>query len=297
MRASVSDGPSIAILAIPAIISASAALSGVALSAGSTRRVQRQRLRRERYSETIRLARRVVYLHLTKGPPTANEDSLQQQQEITEAEAEFSLFVASSVRETSANFIDACTRLTEAMVSESLTPRLRDLHRMILAQPPRISQDRITSAQTIFGAFVHMAVVADIDLGPSRVPLARSTPVGPVGRVAAPSGSCEPARRVRRPGWPPPAAGRAVLHMSACRRPIVGASCAWRCRRVARCRSARPHRAGPNCASLRDHHGMILACGGTDAGGEGGAGAAAGPDLHRGTGSDVLEAAAGGGDR
>jgi hypothetical protein len=39
-----------------------------------------------------------------------------------------------------------------------------------------------------------------------------------------------------------------------------------------------------NGASLRDHHGMILACGGTDAGGEGGAGAAAGPDLHRGTG-------------
>jgi uncharacterized membrane protein YfcA len=43
-------------------------------------------------------------------------------------------------------------------------------------------------------------------------------------------------------------------------------------------------RAHPNGASLRDHHGMILACGGTDAGGEGGAGAAAGPDLHRGTG-------------
>jgi hypothetical protein len=87
----VSDGPSIGLLAVPAIISASAALAGVGLNSALSRRAQRQRQREERYGEAIRLARRIVYLLLTTPAPGDSDGRLARQQEITEAEAEYAM--------------------------------------------------------------------------------------------------------------------------------------------------------------------------------------------------------------
>lgn len=70
-----SNGPSIALLAVPAIISASAAFAGVGLNSALSRRAQHQRQREERYGEAIGLARRIVYLLLTTPTPaTATGD-------------------------------------------------------------------------------------------------------------------------------------------------------------------------------------------------------------------------------
>ncbi len=162
-----SNGPSIATLAIPAIISASAALAGVALNAGLSRRAQRLRQREERYGEAIRLARRIVYLLLTT-PAPGSEDSLRRQKEIVEAESEYTVVTGTSLRVTSAEFIKACRIFAEAMVDESTTPRIQELQRLTLGLPLRLQDERIASTQAMYEALVRMVDVADRDLASSR---------------------------------------------------------------------------------------------------------------------------------
>jgi hypothetical protein len=166
----VSSGPSIATLAIPAIISASAALAGVALNAGLSRRAQRQRQREERYSETIRLARRIVYLLLvTPAPGSGDVRLVARQKEINEAEAEYAVVTGTSLRSTSAEFIKACRIFTDAMTDESTIPRTQDVQRLVLSLPLRTEQERVTSTQTMYGALVRMVDIADRDLASRRL--------------------------------------------------------------------------------------------------------------------------------
>lgn len=177
-----SSGPSIATLAIPAIISASAALAGVALSAGLSRRAQRQRQREERYSEAIRLARRIVYLLVTTPPPDATAGRLARQREINKAEAEYAVVIGTSLRSTSEEFIKACIEFAEAMIDESSIPRTQDVERLLLSLPLRAEQERITSTQTMYGALVRMVDIADRDLASRRfwsIPRRRRSTVTP----------------------------------------------------------------------------------------------------------------------
>jgi hypothetical protein len=102
----VSNGPSIAVLAVPAIISAGAALAGVGVNAALNRRAQRHHQREERYGEAIRLARRILYLMLTTPAPGDGDGQLARQQELTDAEAEFAVVTATSLRTTSAEFVE-----------------------------------------------------------------------------------------------------------------------------------------------------------------------------------------------
>jgi hypothetical protein len=118
----VSNGPSITLLAVPAIISASAALAGVGLNSALSRRAQRQRQREERYGDAIRLARRIVYLLLTTPAPGDSNGRLARLREITEAEAEYALVTATSLHTTSADFVAACRMFAAAMTDESTEP-------------------------------------------------------------------------------------------------------------------------------------------------------------------------------
>jgi hypothetical protein len=167
----VSNGPSIALLAVPAIISASAALAGVGLNSALSRRAQRQRQREERYGEAIRLARRIVYLLLTTPAPGDSDGRLARQQEITEAEAEYALVTATSLHTTSAEFVKACRIFDAAMTDESTEPRTQDLQRLMLSLPIRTQQERVTSAQTMYDALTRMVDVADRDLMSHRLRL------------------------------------------------------------------------------------------------------------------------------
>jgi hypothetical protein len=128
----VSNGPSIALLAVPAIISACAALAGVGLNSFLSRRAQRQRQREERYGDAIRLARRIVYLLLTTPAPGDSNGRLTRLQEITDAEAEYALVTATSLHRTSADFVAACRIFATAMTDESTEPRTQDLQRLKL---------------------------------------------------------------------------------------------------------------------------------------------------------------------
>jgi hypothetical protein len=167
----VSNGPSIALLAVPAIISASAALAGVGLNSALSRRAQRQRQREERYGEAIRLARRIVYLLLTTPAPGDSDERLARQQEITDAEAEYAMVTATSLRTTSAEFIKACRTFDAAMTDESTEPRTQDLQRLMLSLPPRTQQERVRSAQAMYDALIRMVDVADRDLMSHRLRL------------------------------------------------------------------------------------------------------------------------------
>jgi hypothetical protein len=164
-----SSDPSIATLAIPAIISASAALAGVTLTAGLSRRAQRRRQREEHYSEALRLARRVVYLLLTTSVPTYDEESLQLQKEITNAEVEYSLFIATSLHDTSDAFIDACGQFIDSSMTESLTTRIRDVLRLRLDQSRRTVEEQTVSNQAMFAAYVCMVNIANRDLQRSAI--------------------------------------------------------------------------------------------------------------------------------
>jgi hypothetical protein len=165
----VNSGPSIALLAVPAIISASAALAGVGLNAALSRRAQRQHQREERYGEAIRLARRIVYLLLTTPAPADGDERLARQKEITEAEAEYALVTATSLQTTSAEFVKACRIFAAAMTDESTEPRTQDIQRLMLSLPLRTQQERITSAQTMYDALIRMVDVADRDLVSRRL--------------------------------------------------------------------------------------------------------------------------------
>jgi hypothetical protein len=168
----VTSGPSIATLIIPPVIAALAALSGVTLSAGLSRRAQRRRQREEHYTEAIKLARRIIYLLLTRQAAAASEEAVQDQKAITEAEAEYALMIATSLRSTSAEFIRACHAFVTAMTQGSTTPRGEDLRRLVLQLPIRPTEEWIASTQALFDALVHMVEVADRDLGWGR----RSSP-------------------------------------------------------------------------------------------------------------------------
>jgi hypothetical protein len=153
----VSSGPSIALLAVPAIISACAALAGVRLSSALSRRAEHQRQREERYGEVIRLARRIVYLLLTTPAPGESK-------ELHQAEAEYVLVTATSLRTTSAAFVRACRTFDAAMMEQSTGPRIDDLQRIMLSLPIRTQQERISSAQKMYDALIRMVEVADTDL-------------------------------------------------------------------------------------------------------------------------------------
>jgi hypothetical protein len=160
----VSNGPSIALRAVPAIISATAALAGVGLNSALSRRAQRQRQREERYGEAIRLARRIVYLLLMTPTPGDSDGRLTRQQELTQAEAEYALVTATSLHTTSAEFVKACRIFAAAMTDESTEPRTQDLQRLMLSLPLRTHQERVASAQTMYDALIRMVDVADRDL-------------------------------------------------------------------------------------------------------------------------------------